>query len=659
LNTVAKRITEVSHRKLAEKQLRESEEILRYIVNHDPNAIAIYDQDLRYIAVSERYLQDYKVKEADIIGKHHYEVFPEMPQRWKDVHSRCLAGAVERNDDDYFERPDGSITYNRWECRPWYRGNGQIGGIVTYTEVTTERKLAEIKLHDHIFFLQELIDSMPNPVFYKNVEGIFQGCNKAYEEFLGLSKDKIVGRTIHDIAPINLAHACHEMDLQLLRNGGTQTYEIEAQRSNGEKCNAFLSKATYLHSGGQLGGIVGTIVDITERKRLEEQLQQAQKMEAIGTLAGGIAHDFNNILGIILGYAEIASFDTPKDSQIHANLDHVRKAARRATDLVRQILAFSRQSKQERGLVIISPVVKECLKLLRASLPSTIEIRQNIGVPAGEDRISSDPTKIHQVLMNLCTNASHAMRKKGGILEVSLSDVFLEPRELERLPGLSPGPYLKLTVSDTGHGIEPAIINRIFEPYFTTKGVGEGTGLGLAVVHGIVKEHQGTITVHSEIGRGTTFDVFLPKIEGKAKAADEIPTNLPLGNESILYVDDEPALVDVGMRILRRLGYTVTARSSSIEALEAFRSQPNSFDMIITDQTMPHMTGLELTRNILSIRPGIPIIICTGFSEIITQEKVEEFGVSRVVMKPMVLSQVAETIRSILDEAGENKSFSP
>jgi PAS domain S-box-containing protein len=524
----------------------------------------------------------------------------------------------------------------------------------------TERKRSEDLLREREKVYRAIVEQAAEGILLIDCETLrFVEFNDAACHRLGYSRAEFAELTLFDLQGILSSDEVIER-VRTSMKAGHAHFENQQRRKDGTLRDVLISNRVINVRGRD--HIVAIWQDITERKRMEAeqaraeaQLKQAQKMEAIGTLAGGIAHDFNNILGIIIGYAEIASYAVPKDSQVYVNLDQVRRAARRATDLVRQILAFSRQSKEERGPVMVSPIVKEGLKLLRASLPSTIEIRENVELRPGEDTILSEPTQIHQVLMNLCTNAGHAMREKGGVLEVSLSDVTFEPKGVEHQHDLSPGPYLKLTISDTGHGIDPAVISRIFEPYFTTKEVGEGTGLGLAVVHGIVKEHGGAVTVRSELERGTTFDVFFPKIEAESEAAAEVSTILPGGTESILYVDDEPALVEVGTKILQSLDYKVTSRSSSVEALEAFRSQPNRFEMIITDQIMPHMTGLELAREILTIRPGIPIIICTGFSETVTPERAEELGVSAVVMKPLVSSQIAGRIRSILDASKKDK----
>ncbi|MDP3029139.1 MAG: GAF domain-containing protein, partial [Deltaproteobacteria bacterium] len=371
-----------------------------------------------------------------------------------------------------------------------------------------------------------------------------------------------------------------------------------------------------------------------ELRMTQRQLVQIQKMEAIGTLAGGIAHDFNNILTAIIGYTELAREAAPEGSRVQAHLQEVFRAGMRAKDLVQQILIFSRQSKQEQKPLQTDSIVKEGLKLLRASIPTTIEIRPNIERECGT--VLGDPTQIYQVLVNLCTNAAHAMGEKGGVLEVSLMNVDLDADAVAQHPGLKPGLYVRLTVNDTGHGMDRAVMEQIFHPFFTTKGPGEGTGMGLAVVHGIVKSHGGAITVDSEPGRGATFHVYFPRIErGRAPEA-EAAASVPTGSERILFVDDEKALVDMIKQMIESLGYKVAGRTSSIEALEAFRAQPDKFDLVITDQTMPNMTGKMLAKELLRIRPDIPIILCTGYSELITEEKAKAMGIRELVMKPVV-----------------------
>jgi PAS domain S-box-containing protein len=387
-----------------------------------------------------------------------------------------------------------------------------------------------------------------------------------------------------------------------------------------------------------------------ERDKIESQLRQAQKMESIGTLAGGIAHDFNNILFAIMGYTELALDSVERETPLYENLQEVFHAANRAKDLVKQILTFSRQTEQERQPVQVKLIVNEALKLLRASLPSTIEVGRNIKSDA---LVMADPTQIHQILLNLCANAEHAMREKGGVLKVELENVELDADFTARHPDMTPGAYLYLTVGDTGHGMPPDVLARIFDPFFTTKETGEGTGMGLSVVHGIIGSYGGAITAYSEPGQGSTFKVYLPIIERRKEPRAEAEESIPTGSERILFVDDELALANLGKQTLESLGYDVDIRTGSIEALELFKNKPDRFDLVITDMTMPNMTGEDLAQELMHIKPNIPIILCTGFSAKIDDQKASAMGIRAFALKPIVRQKIATTIRKVLDQTLE------
>jgi CheY-like chemotaxis protein len=370
-------------------------------------------------------------------------------------------------------------------------------------------------------------------------------------------------------------------------------------------------------------------------------------MEAIGTLAGGIAHDFNNILSAVIGYSEIVLDKCKDDDPLKEYLQEIFNAGVRARELVKQILTFSRQAEQELQPLQVKLMVNEALKLLRASLPATIEIRRDL---QSDDTVMADPTQIHQILMNLCTNAAHAMQENGGILNIGLTTAELDDSFVGRYPEAVRGSYLRLTVSDTGHGMPAEVVGKIFNPFFTTKEKEEGTGMGLAVVHGIVKGHGGLITVQSEPGKGTTFEVYFPLAKEKARPEIKVNEPLPTGNEHILFIDDEKPLIDIGQQMLERQGYKVTIRTSSIEALELFKARSAQFDLVVTDMTMPNMTGIELGREIMAIRPDIPVILCTGFSEKVTEESVKSIGIRALLMKPVTVHNLAWTVRRVLDE---------
>ena len=407
--------------------------------------------------------------------------------------------------------------------------------------------------------------------------------------------------------------------------------------------------------------------DITERiqsdrekAKLRAQLRQAQKMEAIGTLAGGIAHDFNNILQSIFGYTEIAGLQLSQGKTPTEALDNILTASQRAKGLINQILSFSRQTEQEKQPVQINLIVKEVLKLIRASLPSTIEIcGHNLNHGAV---VEADPIQIHQILMNMCTNAHHAMREKGGKLEISLVTCEIDNDKAAQLGGIKPGAYLELRIQDTGHGIPREYIDRIFDPYFTSKEKGEGTGLGLAVVHGIVSSHGGAIAVESKIDEGTTFHIYFPERQHSARTEERPQPVTPdtyHGHERILFVDDEPALVDIGQEILKTLGYQVETTTSSLDAIERIKAAPDRFDLLISDLTMPKMTGEVLAREAMRIRPDLPIILFTGYSDIVSRERFAELGIKDCLMKPLTRKDLAQSIRRVLDEhqdAGEDAS---
>jgi len=391
--------------------------------------------------------------------------------------------------------------------------------------------------------------------------------------------------------------------------------------------------------------------DITQLKQAESRLQHTERMESLGTLAGGIAHDFNNILSAIIGYTELSLIDADKGTLLENNLQEVNKAGTRARDLVKQILAFARQSDEEQKPLKVNIIANEVLNLIRSTIPTTIEVKENI---QSHSVIMGNQSQVHQLFMNLCTNAAQAMEDSGGILEVDLSDVKINDHLPLPISGLKPGNYLKITVSDTGPGIPPDIIDSIFEPYFTTKGVGKGTGMGLALAHGIVESYGGKITVDSELGKGAVFSIYLPITAKHTDHPSYEKEDLATGVEKILFVDDEMSIADLGRKLLERLGYHVTVRTSSVEALEAFGSKPYEFDLVITDMTMPNMTGDGLAAELIKIRPGIPIILCTGYSKRISEKSAAKIGIKAFAYKPIVIVDLAKTVRRVLDEAKDS-----
>ena len=547
---------------------------------------------------------------------------------------------------NYFEyrlKTNDAGGYKTLAVQSRFKSKGIINGV---TQDITERKKAKEALRESEEKYRNLFNNAQVGMYRTRIsDGKFIEANDALARMFGYEDRADILAAEYVTADNYVDPDMRENLLAILREHG-EFINFEARLYRKDRSAAWFRYSGQIYP--EKGYIEGVAADITEEKRLEEQLLQAHKMESIGTLAGGIAHDFNNMLGIIVGNTELAMDDVPEWNPARHNLEEIRTASMRARDVVKQILAFSRQSLQEMKPVRISTIIKESLKFLRSSIPTIIEIHQDI--PSESDTVRADPTQINQVLINLCTNAAHAMGEKGGVLEVSLKNIEMDEDSAIHYHDLSSGKYVRLTVSDTGHGIEPEILERIFDPYFTTKGVGEGSGMGLSVVHGIVKSHSGDISVSSEPGKGTTFQVFLPCTESKPEPEIEITVEITRGNESILFVDDEKAMVDAIQPMIERLGYKVTARTSSIEALEAFRANPDRFDLVITDFNMPNMTGMELAKELIKLRSDILIVLCTGYSEHINEDKAKGSGIHAFVMKPVALGEIAKKIREVLDQ---------
>ncbi len=654
---------EIDEHAKAENELSKTKALLDSVMEQSPMPMALVTADGTIEILNKATI--------DMMGSPNDEIRPgmkvsEIKRSWQTLDAegvpipieqthliRALKGDVARGKEHQFVRKDGKKIWISAYAVPIQDSKGNIiAGFAAYPDIT-KRKHAEEQVRVSNDKFSGIFNASPNAIAITNFnERRFLDANDKFIELSGYSREEIIGHTVHELNLWGEQEQSDRYKKLLQENGEVLNLEMTFLRRSGEQGTGFISSVMINLDGEPC--VLAILNDISAFRHLENQLRQAHKMEAVGTLAGGIAHEFNNILGIIVGNMELAMGDVPEWNPAYHNLEEIRIASLRARDIVKQILAFSRQTQHILKPVSLNSVVTETLKLLRSSIPSTIEIRKN--ATTDSDMILADHTQINQILINLCTNATHAMLSEGGVLDVSITNISLDEDSVKSYDELTPGKYVELTVSDTGAGIETDTIDRIFDPYFTTKEVGEGSGMGLSVVHGIVKGHKGDITVSSDSGKGTSFRVLMPIVEEEIKP--EIKNKAPLlrGSERILFVDDEKSLGLSAKRNLEDLGYRVEIERNSVRALSAFREEPKSFDLIITDTTMPGMSGDKLAQEIMKIRSDIPIILCTGYSERISEEEAKDLGIAAFVMKPILKDEIAATIRTVLDKGKKASS---
>jgi PAS domain S-box-containing protein len=635
---------EIAERKRAEDTLHSTEQLYQQILDS-------IDQNFRMLWGNKAF-RDYFNMTNEELRETLDSSFntPEFSQEYNDVDAHVLnTGKISNVPEESVTRHDGQVHHFHTIKAPLFDQNGKVQKLVGVARDITEGKKSKDALKESEERFRLLSEAIPQQVWTAKPDGSLDYVNQHVLEYLVCSREEILKQGWQQFLHPNDRPLCLERWAKARET--RQPYEMEFRlcRRGDPTYHWHLGRALPLiNTEGQVVKWFGTNTDITQLKQLEQQLRQAQKMEAIGTLAGGIAHDFNNILMGILGYAELAKAKTRANEGVQGNLEEIIIAGQRAKELVQQILAFSRQTDQDQRPLDLNVLVKEVCKLLRASLPSTIDIHQIFS--EGSFAIVGDPIQLHQVVMNLCANAEYAMRERGGILELKVDRVRDAIQDKETPLHPTAGSIIRLTVRDTGVGMAPDVVHRIFDPFFTTKGVGEGTGMGLAVVHGIVTSHGGGIDVQSEPGVGTTVTIDFPEVETTSIPEDTKAQELEglMGQGRILFVEDEQALAKLGEEGLNRLGYEVTMCTSARKALDAFRTDPFRFDAVVTDQTMPAMTGEVLSRELLRIRPELPIILCTGFSHHMTPEKAKAIGIRAFLLKPLIIQELGQTLQKVL-----------
>ncbi len=635
---------------LAEQALQESEERYRSLFSGMTEGFALHEiicdkrgepVDYRFLDINPAFERLTGLKREDVVGRVMSEVLPGDDPGWvkayggvaltgKPVHFENYSPALKRHFEVYSYRP----------------APGQFA--VLFMDITERKRMEDtVRQSDELRRQAELLDLTNDAILVRTLDGKVSFWNKGAESMYGWPRDAALGKNKAELLRPQSYVPLEGINAEILSSGRWEG-ELTHLRKNGKPILVFSRQVLRTPEPGCPPEILEINQDVTERRQAEDRLRQWQKMEALGTLAGGIAHDFNNILVPIMVNTELAMMDVPEEGGLGRHLQIILEATNRGRDLVRQIIDFSRQREEKREIVDVVAVAREALRLLKSSIPTSIEIRERFSVESSLAR--ADATQIHQVLVNLGSNAAAAMHE-GGQMEVSLDAVEIGRGSPPGPAKIRPGRYLKLTVADTGHGMPRDVLDKIFDPFFTTKKPGEGAGMGLAVVHGIVRSHGGAIAVTSEVGKGSIFDVFLPRLEGERAAEPAETGSVPTGKERILFIDDEDLVLRSIQPALERLGYRVTGRTSAAEALSLFREKPGEFDLVLTDQTMPGMTGEKLAQEILRLRPDIPVILSTGFSEVVQEADARSLGIREFILKPFSVSEIAEKIRKALAKA--------
>jgi PAS domain S-box-containing protein len=634
---------DISERKNVEEALRDTERKYRIMSETFPDGVTATDLEGRVTYASKRTLELHGYTNTDeLLGMSAFEfIAPNERERAKKNLQLVMKEGIIRDVEYVLLRKDGSRFQGELSAALLKNNRSEPIGFLAITRDISLRK-HEQKVHA---MLAKAIEQAEEIVTITDKDLIILYANPALEKISSFSKKEVLGKSVKRVFRRRPGISMFNI-VKTLDRGKVWKGQLHLKNKSGNDSILYTTVSPVHDSKGNVFSYVFIMRDVTHDQRMEERLRRTEKMEALGTLTGGIAHDFNNILSCIIGFTELALDDAQAETQLNKNLKEIMTAGIRGKELVKQILTFSRQEKQEKILLHLGNLVREILAFLRPSIPASIEIRKDLQSDA---KVMADPTQIQQVLMNLCSNAAHAMDEKGGVLEVRLIDLEINSDSRSKNTDVQPGKYLRLTVSDTGHGIENSIQSRIFDPFFTTKEKGRGTGMGLAVVHKIVESLGGIITVYSRPKKGSTFHVFLPRAENLTEEKDIMLRPIKGGRERILLVDDEEQIVKFGKVLLERLGYQVTVQINPLKALETFRSQADCFDLIITDMTMPSMNGDKLAKEFMRIQPNIPIILSAGLSTQKAAKKIKSIGVREVVNKPFLKIEIAEAIRRVLD----------